>query len=89
MPNAVVWSKETCGFCDLAIKELKRRNYNVIIKKIIEPITPIEERDTMYTKEDLLEVVPHARSVPQIFIGNNLIGGYTDLVKYFSRSKNV
>ena len=89
MNDDIVWSKETCGFCDLAIKELKRRNYNVIIKKIIEPITPIEERDTMYTKEDLLEVVPHARSVPQIFIGNNLIGGYTDLVKYFSRSKNV
>jgi len=89
MNDAIVWSKETCGFCDLAIKELKRRNYNVTIKKIIEPMTPEIERESMYTKEDLLEVVPHARSVPQIFLGNELIGGYTDLIKYFSRSENV
>tara|TARA_Y100001937_G_scaffold39655_1_gene56319 strand:- start:1987 stop:2256 length:270 start_codon:yes stop_codon:yes gene_type:complete len=89
MPNAVVWSKETCGFCVLAVKELERRDYTVTLKKIIEPMTPMEERDSMYTKEDLLEVVPHARSVPQIFIENKLIGGYTDLMKYFSRSKNV
>lgn len=89
MNDATVWSKETCGYCDLAIKELKRRNYNVTVKKIIEPFTPFESRDWMFTKEDLLEAVPHARSVPQIFIGNKLIGGYTDLVKYFSRSKNV
>ena len=89
MTNAVVWSKETCGFCDLAIKELKRRNYNVIIKKIIEPMTPVEERESMFTKEDLLKVVPSARSVPQIFIGDKLIGGYTDLMSYFKRSQNV
>ena len=89
MNDAIVWSKETCGFCDLAIKELKRRNYNVTIKKIIEPMTPETERESMYTKEDLLEVVPHARSVPQIFLGNELIGGYTDLINYFSRSENV
>lgn len=89
MTNAVVWSKETCGFCNLAIKELKRRNYNVIIKKIIEPMTPVEERESMFTKEDLLKVVPQARSVPQIFIGSKLIGGYTDLINYFNRSQNV
>ena len=71
------------GTNDNVKTELLITNYD------IHPKTPIEERDTMYTKEDLLEVVPHARSVPQIFIGNNLIGGYTDLVKYFSRSKNV
>ena len=52
-------------------------------------MTPETERESMYTKEDLLEVVPHARSVPQIFLGNELIGGYTDLIKYFSRSENV
>ena len=54
MANAVVWSKQTCGFCTLAIKELERRNYNVTVKKIVEPITPPEERESMYTKEDLL-----------------------------------
>mgnify|MGYP003138818546 CR=1 FL=1 len=84
MPNAVVWSKQTCGFCTLAIKELERRNYNITVKKIIEPITPFEERESMYTKEDLLKVVPNARSVPQIFLEDKHIGGYTELMKYLS-----
>ena len=89
MKNAIVWSKETCGFCDLAIKELKHRNYKITVKKIVEPITPPEDRDLMFTKDDLLKVVPNARSVPQIFIGDELIGGYTDLMSYFKRSQNV
>ena len=52
-------------------------------------MTPAEERESMFTKEDLLKVVPQARSVPQIFIGSKLIGGYTDLINYFNRSQNV
>ena len=84
MSKATVWSKETCGFCTLAIKELERRNYTITIKKIIEPITPLESRDWMYTRDDLLEVVPNARSVPQIFIEDKHIGGYTELMKYFT-----
>ena len=84
MANAVVWSKQTCGFCTLAIKELERRNYNVTVKKIVEPITPPEERESMYTKEDLLKGVPNARSVPQIFLEDKHIGGYTELMKHFA-----
>jgi thioredoxin reductase (NADPH) len=26
---------------------------------------------------------PHARTVPQIFIDNELVGGYTDLIEKF------
>ena len=32
--------------------------------------------------EDLLEAVPGARSVPQIQINGENIGGYTELLKY-------
>jgi glutaredoxin 3 len=32
-----------------------------------------------YTKEDLLEAVPTARTVPQIFIEDELVGGFTEL----------
>lgn len=84
MSNATVWSKETCGYCDLAVKELERRNYTITLKKIIEPHTPKESYDWMFRKEDLLEVVPNARSVPQIFIEDKHIGGYTELMKYLS-----
>ena len=34
--------------------------------------------------KEMLERNPSARSVPQIFIDDILIGGYTDLVKKFS-----
>ena len=84
MADATVWSKETCGYCNLAIAELKGRNYNVTIKKIIEPTTSEESKVGMFTKEDLLEVVPNARSVPQIFIEDKHIGGYTELMKHLA-----
>jgi len=32
-----------------------------------------------YTKEQLLEAVPTARTVPQIFLDGELIGGFTEL----------
>ena len=70
--KAVVWSKYNCPFCDQA-KAL-------LIHKGIE----IEERKIGdgYTKEDLLEAVPTARTVPQIFLDDKLIGGFTELKQY-------
>ena len=35
-----------------------------------------------YTREDLLEAVPSARTVPQIFLDDQLIGGFTELKKH-------
>lgn len=72
--KAVVWTKTTCPFCVEAKKLLDRSNISY------------EERNiqTDWQKEDLLKVVPHARTVPQIFIDNKLIGGYTDLVDYLN-----
>ena len=35
--------------------------------------------DDGYTKEDLLEAVPSARSVPQIFLDGEHVGGFTEL----------
>ena len=32
-----------------------------------------------YSKEDLLEAVPNARTVPQIFLDGKLVGGFTEL----------
>jgi glutaredoxin len=35
-----------------------------------------------YSKEELLEAVPNARTVPQIFINEQLVGGFTELREY-------
>jgi glutaredoxin len=47
---------------------------------------PYEERniDNNFTKEDMLKMVPDAKTVPQIFINDEYVGGYTDLIQKFS-----
>jgi glutaredoxin 3 len=37
------------------------------------------------TREELLEAVPTARTVPQIFIGEELIGGFTELKQHLEK----
>jgi glutaredoxin len=72
--KAIVWSKTPCPLCDQAKALLK-------IKGI-----EFEERNITqgtWTKEHLLESVPGARAVPQIFLDDQLIGGFTELKKHF------
>ena len=69
--KAIIWSKPDCPYCIRAKYEFDKRH--------------IEYEERMigfgWTKEQLLESVPQARSVPQIFIDEKLIGGYTELMK--------
>jgi len=69
--QAVIWSKYNCAYCDQAKALL---NQNDI---------PYEERTigNGWAKEDLLEVVSHARSVPQIFLNEEYVGGFLELRK--------
>ena len=70
--KAVVWSKDSCPFCVQAKALLKQKNIEV------------EERNINkgWTREQLLEAVPDARTLPQIFLDNKLIGGFTELRKH-------
>ena len=72
--KAVMWSKYDCTFCDQAKSLLELHGYAIEERKIGDG----------WTKEELLEEVPTARSVPQIFIDGTLIGGFTDLQKHFN-----
>jgi glutaredoxin len=67
--KATVWSKYHCPYCDQAKALLKSKGIQFEEKKIGDG----------YTKEDLLEAVPSARTVPQIFLDDKLIGGFTEL----------
>ena len=69
--TAIVWSKYDCPYCDQAKMLLKNKG--------------IEFEDG-YTKEDLLEAVPTARSVPQIFLDGELVGGFNELKKKLTES---
>jgi glutaredoxin 3 len=67
--KAIVYSKYNCPYCDQAKALLKQKGIQVEERKIGDG----------YSKEDLLEAVPNARTVPQIFIDEQLIGGFTEL----------
>lgn len=73
MSRAIVWSKTYCPYCVNA--------KNLLQSKGIE----YEERNIQegeWTKEQLLEAVPGAKTVPQIFIDGELIGTYDQLKEH-------
>ena len=69
MSKVVIWSKYNCNQCDQAKAMLNHKGIQFEEKKIGDG----------YTKEELLEAVPTARTVPQIFLDDELIGGFTEL----------
>jgi len=72
MPTAIVWSKDSCPFCVQAKALLESKGIN------------FEERNVSkdWTREQLLAAVPNARTLPQIFLNDKLIGGFTELRKH-------
>jgi len=73
--TTIVWSKNQCPYCDQAKALLKMKGI------------AFEERNINkdWTREQLLEAVPNARTVPQIFLDDKLIGGFTELKKHFEK----
>ena len=67
--KAIVWSKDSCPYCVQAKMLLTQKGIEFEERKIGDG----------WTKEQLLEVVPNARTVPQIFLDGKYIGGFTEL----------
>jgi len=76
--KAIVWSKYRCPYCDQAKALLTQKGIVFEEKKIGDG----------YTKEDLLEAVPNAKTVPQVFLDDKLVGGFTELRKLFDQWEN-
>ena len=74
MTTAIVWSNIGCHFCEMAKDLLKQKGIEY------------EERNLAkdWKVQQLLEAVPGARSVPQIFVDDKYIGGYDELVKHLN-----
>ena len=70
----IVYSKEVCPYCDMANTLLKNKGIEFEEKVV----------GVNFTREELLEAVPNARSVPQIVLDGKLIGSYEDLKKHFA-----
>ena len=67
--KAVVWSKPACPFCVKAKNLLKNKGIEYEEKNIAEG----------YKIEDLLALVPNARTMPQIWLDGEHLGGYKEL----------
>ena len=72
--KAVVWSKPGCPQCVSAKQLLKTKGIEYEEKNIAEG----------YKIQDLLELVPNAKTMPQIWLGEEHIGGFSDLQKKLS-----
>lgn len=69
----VVWSKPNCPFCVKAKALLDQKGIEYEVREI----------GSGFTREELLAAVPQAKTVPQIFLDNKLVGGYTELESLF------
>jgi glutaredoxin len=67
--KAVVWSKPACPFCVKAKNLLKNRGIEYEERNIAEG----------YKIEDLLALVPNARTMPQVWLDGEHLGGYYEL----------
>ena len=68
--KAIVWSNVGWSYCEQAKKLLKSKDIEV------------EERNLAHgtwTVQQLQEAVPGARTVPQIFLDDEYVGGYQEL----------
>lgn len=73
----IIWGKDQCPLCDQAKNLLKSKGLT------------FEERNLTsgkWTREQLLEVVPDARSVPQIFVNETHLGGFSELRQYLQEA---
>lgn len=69
-----IYGKPSCPFCDKAKMLCETKGLEYTYKSL----------GTDYTKEELLEMFPGARTVPQIRIDGKAIGGYTELAAKFT-----
>ena len=67
-----IYGKPACPYCDKAKALCETKGFDFSYKSM----------GTDYTREELMEMFPTARTVPQIKVNGESIGVYDQLVKY-------
>jgi glutaredoxin len=67
-----IYGKPSCPYCVKAVNLCKTRQLEHTYKSL----------GTDYSREELMEWFPGARTVPQIKINGKTIGGYNEFEKY-------
>lgn len=71
-----IYGKPQCSYCERAKQLCETRGFKYTYKSL----------GTDYTREELLEQFPNARTVPQIVVNGTKIGGYTELINYIEET---
>lgn len=66
-----IWSKDNCGYCDMAIRLAEQKEIDTVVKKL----------GVDFEREALVESYPTARSFPVVIVDGEYIGGYTEFAK--------
>ena len=69
--KAIIWSKPACPFCEKAKQLMKVKGIEYEEKNIADG----------HKIQDLLELVPNAKTMPQIWLDDEHIGGFHELEK--------
>jgi len=68
-----IYSKSNCSYCVMAMSFFDSRGISY----------EVYSADDENVFKEMLKRNPSARTVPQIFIDDQLIGGYTDLIEKY------
>lgn len=85
--KAVIYSKENCPFCTKAKHLLNKMGveYQEFVLKQPSSTIELEPNQTWVSREELLAIAPNAKTVPQIWIDGEHIGGYDSLSARYPR----
>ena len=72
MNKWLIFSKDNCPYCDKA--KFALQNESEVEVKNISSVASF--------REELFEMNPNARTMPQIFLNGELIGGYDNLIAW-------
>jgi len=67
-----IWGKSACPHCDQAKRFCEQRNFTYVYKQL----------DVDFTREEVFENFPGARTFPQIKVGGKIIGGKDEFLNY-------
>ena len=70
-----IYTKSNCSYCEMAKQYFDSKNIEYGLHDV----------ENVETFKELLNRNPSARTMPQIFINDQLIGGYTDLIEWLKQ----
>lgn len=71
-----IYGKDACTFCSKAVGLAETMSLNFVYKKL----------DKDFTREQLFEMFPNARTFPQIVADGQYVGGYEQFVSYVKQA---